>query len=74
MLGVISSRRDCCASCRVGSGRSSKCYIPSISFLYSRYREEGKGGGHTRVVCRTFDKRGKSLTPESRMSIELSRR
>lgn len=27
----------------------------------------------TRVVCRTFDKRGKSLTPESRMSIELSR-
>ena len=26
------------------------------------------------MVCRTFDKRGKSLTPESRMSIELSRR
>lgn len=25
------------------------------------------------MVCRTFDKRGKSLTPESRMSIELSR-
>lgn len=26
MLGVISSRRDCWASRRVGSGRSSKCY------------------------------------------------
>lgn len=26
MLGVISSRRDCCASRNVGSGRSSKCY------------------------------------------------
>lgn len=26
------------------------------------------------MVCRTLDKRGKSLTPESRMSIELSRR
>lgn len=25
MLGVISSRRDCCASRRVGSGSSSKC-------------------------------------------------
>lgn len=25
MLGVISSRRDCCAAWRVGSGRSSKC-------------------------------------------------
>lgn len=29
-------------------------------------------GDHTRVVCSTFDSRGKSLTPESSMFIDES--
>lgn len=40
MLGVISSRRDCCASWRVGSGRSSKCY--TVSQLFSGRRNRGR--------------------------------
>ena len=46
MLGVISSRRDCCASRNVGSGRSSKCYskymVRSIASRFFSGMELGK--------------------------------
>lgn len=72
MLGVISSYRACWASRRVGSGRSSKCYHGFSFDVYVVY------GGftctvRTRVVWRTLESRGKSLTPESRMSMDESR-
>lgn len=68
MLGVISSKRDCCASFRVGSGRSSKCYTETSSeSIYSIVL-----ASHTLVVWRTLHRRGKSLTPASRVLIELS--
>lgn len=75
MLGVISSRRDCCASRNVGSGRSSKCYLKINSQTHSfwfLFRNETLEE-HTRVVWRTLHRRGKSFTPASRVDIELSR-
>lgn len=70
MLGVISSRRDCCASRRVGSGRSSKCYEGELSGSVLMFVNLGL---RTRVDWRTLHKRGKSLTPVSRVVMELSR-
>lgn len=71
MLGVISSTRDCWASRRVGSGRSSKCYIV-VSHYFTRFsgivRLE-----RTLVVWRTLQSRGKSLTPASSVEMEESR-
>lgn len=70
MLGVISSRRDCCASRRVGSGRSSKCYYGISSELIARIQQWCV---LTRVVWRTLERRGKSLMPAWRVSMEESR-
>lgn len=76
MLGVISSSRDCCASRRVGSGRSSKCYL--FRFWFSTFNIwifwSLKVPVRTRVVWRTLHRRGKSFTPVSRVVMELSRR
>ncbi len=71
MLGVISSRRACWASRIVGSGRSSKCWLSRVS-EWGYYLAFERTSRLTRVVCRTFVIRGKSLMPESRIEIEES--
>lgn len=41
-----------------------------VILVYGLIGERGDGGaGRTRVVCKTLERRGKSLTPESRMEM-----
>ena len=40
-----------------------------LKFLGFELRRKWGRGEHTRVVCKTFDRRGKSLTPESRIEM-----
>lgn len=72
MLGVISSRRDCCASRRVGSGRSSKCCSGTLGTKLELEYYGARWKRLTLVVCRTFDNLGKSFTPLSSILMDES--
>ena len=85
--GVREARRADWADWRVGSGRSSKCWVglaPQVlpardtALKINADREvtfkSTERCKHTRVVCSTFARRGKSLTPESRIDMLEDRR
>ena len=80
--GVREARREDWADWSVGSARSSKCWVmlaleviqtKRIRFINGHDSGDNKLDRqrcqHTRVVCNTFARRGKSLTPESRIDM-----
>lgn len=81
--GVSEERSWDCAVWRLGSGRRSKCCEQARAASVGEWLgggetgengDLGEEGRRTRVVWRTLDRRGKSLTPLSRMVMEEERR